>query len=107
MAQLVERTARLEISPPVAAPSVITPEAAAEAAPSMTLDAAAIARAIEATGYCVVDDALGAMHAEQLGAACRAVPRRRRRSKKERIASTIASGGTTPSRSSRTVKRRP
>ena len=42
MAQLVERTARLEISPPVAAPAV-TPAAAAEAAPSMTLDAAAIA----------------------------------------------------------------
>ena len=73
MAQLVERTARLEVSPPVAAP--VTPEAAAEAAPSMTLDAAAIARAIQATGYCVVDDALGAMHAEQLGAACRAVPK--------------------------------
>ena len=71
MAQLVERTARLEISPPAAAPSV-TPEAAAEAAPSITLDAAAIAQAIQATGYCVVDDALGAMHAEQLGAACRA-----------------------------------
>ncbi len=64
MAQLVERTARLEISPP-------PPE---EAAPSITLDAAAIAQAIQATGYCVVDDALGAIHAEQLGAACRAVP---------------------------------
>ena len=74
MAQLLETAARLEISPPVAAPPV-TPEAAAEAAPSMTLDAAAIARAIQATGYCVVDDALGAMHAEQLGAACRAVPK--------------------------------
>ena len=60
MAQLVETAARLEISPP-------------EAAPSPTLDVAAIAQAIEATGYCVVDDALGKTHAEQLGAACRAV----------------------------------
>ena len=62
MAQLVERTARLEISPP-------------EAAPSPTLDVDAIAQAIEATGYCVVDDALGKTHAEQLGAACRAIPK--------------------------------
>ena len=81
MAQLVERTAQLEISPPVAAPSATldaaiaraSPPEAAEAAPSPTLDVDAIAQAIQATGYCVVDDALGKTHAEQLGAACRAV----------------------------------
>lgn len=61
MAQLVESAARLEITPPEAAPSV------------RPLDADAMARAIEATGYCVVDDALGAAHAAELGAACRAV----------------------------------
>ena len=44
-----------------------------EAAPDHVLDVAAIAQAIQATGYCVVDDALGKTHAEQLGAACRAV----------------------------------
>ena len=54
MAQLVERTARLEISPPVAAPSATldaaiaraSPPEAAEAVPLITLDVDAIAQAI-------------------------------------------------------------